>query len=577
MGFIVRFYDDFEKRVNSTKVPTNTVGTFKDFNVNLKDPTNLFAPIITINADDFKDGNNNIINPMNYNYAYIQDFKRYYFVRSWTWLNGIWSADLEIDFLASHKTAIGNTTAYVLRSASSYDADLIDTKYTVKSDCHVAYDSLSSVWHTNINSTSITDGFYVLGIVNNDSGSVGAVSYYAVAGNVLRSFMSQLYASPSWLNITDTSISNDLQKMLINPIQYIISCMFFPLSLQITGQSWTTVSTIPVGWWDITLPSPAVFYKLTNIKLQYDSSVEFTIPKHPSATGAFKWLENSPYSTYQLEFFPYGVFTIDSAKLYGFEKVRCEQKIDLMTGSGTMNVIRKKSGTNYNGFLFSVSSQVGIPISMAQMSVDLSRLHGASTWALSAGLGLASDTSAVSELVNNAKDVVPDVTMDTSASSVMTRVAMSGLGVAGAGNWRMEQTKWSQLGVDTSPRAAVSAILPQVDTSSTGDKLASLLKSAGKVAANIGNAILASSGTCHMMGATGTLAQYYLNQSLILFYFDIVDTDPTHYGYPLSQNKKINTLSGFVLCANDGDLSISGLATERQSIVAAMTGGFYYE
>ena len=567
MSFIVRFYDDFEKRVNSTKVPQNLIGTFKDFNVNLKEPTNLFAPIITIKADNFKDNNNKIVNPMNYNYAYILDFKRYYFVRSWTWLNGIWSADLEIDFLASHKTEIGNTTSFVLRSYSEYDANLIDTKYLTKSDCHVIKENQSSIWHTNINSTTVTDGFFVLGIVNNDGGSVGAVSYYAMSGNNLRYFMSQLYASPSWMNITDASISNDLQKMLINPIQYITTCMFFPLSLSTAGL--TGVTTVPVGWWDITLQSPAVFYKLDDAALQHDSALEFTIPKHPSATGAFKWLQNSPYSVYQLEYFPYGVFPIDSAKLYDFEKIRCEQKVDLMTGSGTLNIIRKKSGANYGGILFTVSAQVGIPISMAQMSVDLSRMHGASTWALSAGLGLLSDTSATSELAGHASDIV---STKTDASSALTKLAMSAAGMTG-GNWSMELARWNALGADTSPAATFQALMPDVNKES----IVPLLSSVGKVAANIGNAIIASSGTCHMMGSNGTLAQYYLDQGLVLFYFDITDTDPQHYGYPLSKKRKINTLSGFILCANDGDLSVNGVAAERQAIVAAMVGGFYYE
>lgn len=555
---ITAYFYQFEKKVNSTKQPGPMIPGDFAVTVELKSVTNLFTPSLVISADRFTSGGV-LTNPMKFTYCELSDFNRFYFVRSWSWVLGRWECSLEIDVLASFKTEIGNTTTYVLRSASQYDAAVIDTKYPTKADCKSISQTQSSIWHINLDSNSITDGFYVIGVVNNDSGALGAVSYYAVACTVLRQFMSQLYASPSWMNITDASISNDLQKMLINPIQYIVSCMYFPLSLPISGASWTTISTIPVGWWSITLTGGAVFYKLTGAKLQHDQSLEFTIPKHPSASGALEWLQNSPYSNYQLEFFPYGVFSVDASKLYGFDKLRCEMKTDLITGCSTLNLIRKKSGSNYNGILYTVTTQIGIPISLAQMSVDMSRLGNASTWALSAGLALASDTAATSELVNSFVDVVnPDIPRETTGL-----LQAAGLDAISGATFK----------ADYIPSEYRSASQP----STSNGSIKSLLSSVGKVAANIGNAVLASSGVCQMIGSTGTIAQYYFDQVFTLFYYDIATTDPAHYGYPLMQMKKINTLSGFILCANGGDLAINATQYERQSIISLMQGGFYYE
>lgn len=559
MGIIAQFYQ-FEKKVNSTKKPTTGMvdGDFA-VGVEIKDVTNLFTPSLTLSTNLFVNGSA-IKNPMKYTYCYIPDFQRYYFIRSWSWILGRWECSLEVDVLASFKTGIGNTTAYVLRSASEYDATVVDTKYPTKSDCHSVAQVQSSIWHTNLESASITDGFYVIGIINNDGSALGAVSYYAVACSVLRSFMASLYSSPSWMNITDASISNDLQKMLVNPVQYIVSCMYFPLSLSTAHADWTTISNIPVGWWSIQLTGGGVFYKLTSNKLQHDMSLEFTIPKHPSATGAYEWLQNAPYSSYQLEFFPYGVFAVDAAKLYGYEKLRCEIKTDLITGCSTLNLIRKKGGANYSGVLYSVSTQIGIPISLAQMSVDLSRLGNTSTWALSAGLALASDTAATSDLVNAAIDVVtPDIPRETAGL-----LQSAGLDAISGATFKPDY-------IPTEYRSSVR------QETKSGDGVASLLRSAAKVAANIGNAVLASSGVCQVIGSTGTIAQYYFNQVLTLFYYDIATPDPTHYGYPLMQSKKINTLSGFILCANGGDLTIAATQYERQAVLALMTGGFYYE
>lgn len=556
----------YNKRVNSTANPgTGAINGTIYTQIELKDAANLYTPSLIFKTSNWT-ASGSIKNPMEYNYCYIPDFKRFYFIRAWSWILGRWECSLEIDVLASHKAAIGNTTAYVLRSASDYDANVIDTKYPTKGDCISISQSQSSIWHTNLNSSTPTDGFYVLGIVNNDSSSLGAVSYYAMSGAALRDFMSKLYASPAWMNITDASISNDLQKILTNPIQYVISCMYFPLSLGLDGLS--GITTIPIGWWDIDLTSPYVFYKLINSKLQHDSSLELPIPKHPAATGALTWLQNSPYSQYQLEFYPFGVFPIDSAKLLGYEKLRCEIKTDLVTGCGTLRLIRKKGGANYAGTLFSITTQIAIPIALAQMSVDMSRLGQGSTWALSAGMALASDTVAASELVQSTSGLINSIVPDIPQTEQQNKLP----------GWAGTAINAIRNGIGNGIGSTVQAAqqIPEYKEN-VGTAFKSFLASAGKVASNIGNAVLASSGTCQMTGSNGTMAQYYYDQILTLFYFDIVPQDPVHYGYPLAASRKINTLSGFILCANEGDLSVAATTWERQAIAAAMKEGFYYE
>ena len=59
-------------------------------------------------------------------------------------------------------------------------------------------------------------------------------------------------------------------------------------------------------------------------------------------------------------------------------------------------------------------------------------------------------------------------------------------------------------------------------------------------------------------------------------HYQIVDEDITHKGRPLCQAKTINTLSGYVLCA-EGDFDISCLAEERDMISNFLTSGFFWE
>ena len=63
---------------------------------------------------------------------------------------------------------------------------------------------------------------------------------------------------------------------------------------------------------------------------------------------------------------------------------------------------------------------------------------------------------------------------------------------------------------------------------------------------------------------------------MISEFFIPVDEDITHKGRPLCANKVLNTLSGYILCA-DGDLDISCMDEERASITDFLTTGFFWE
>ena len=93
----------------------------------------------------------------------------------------------------------------------------------------------------------------------------------------------------------------------------------------------------------------------------------------------------------------------------------------------------------------------------------------------------------------------------------------------------------------------------------------------------ISSTALAARATVEVMGQQGTASLFY-TQSLSLSgrFLPLVDEDISHRGRPLCQVKTINTLSGFVLCA-DADISIPCTDREKAAIQAALEAGFYYE
>jgi hypothetical protein len=182
------------------------------------------------------------------------------------------------------------------------------------------------------------------------------------------------------------------------------------------------------------------------------------------------------------------------------------------------------------------------------MSVDMSRVANSTTWALSAGLAV----------VNN-KPFMEDV------KSVIDTASNIGKSL-------------DDLSI-TNINAPLKSFGNEIGNTfkAAGNAGLTLLSTIAPTMADTANAVLSSSGVCETRGSNGSLSQFELQHILTCFYYNIVSADPVHYGYPLCQNKKINTLSGFVLCANEGDLTITATPTERQAVIAMMKAGFYYE
>lgn len=572
MAISVTFYKDFQKKLNSTKVPVSSVDDIT-LSVEMKDVVNLFTPALVIGADVFTDGLGNIVNPMRYNYCYIADFERYFFVRSWSWVLGRWECALEVDVLASFKTEIGESSLYVLRAYSKFNGNIVDTKYPVEA-ANVAtnwnvktYGGVYSPWNTNIYNAAVTEGFYVVSIVNNDSGAIGAVSHYAFAPAVMAELMNKLYAAPTWMNIQDANISEDLQKMLFNPMQYITQVHWIPTGFDTSGA--TGIHTIPYGWWSLTLTGTV--YKINTTNVKKTISIDISIPNHPQVGIGYRrrYLQLSPYTTAALYFPPFGFIPLDTTKLYMCDNVHCEVVLDVLTGKGTLlvNGTRTENGvTSSAGTCFATTAQVGVPISIAQMSVDMSALGQASTWVTAAGVALA--TGGLQDSLKDLKNgLIEGVRSIFNGESDLSEPLLSGLNRA-----KISAAAFKQGGVAAEIMTGLNRGLEYA-----ADNQPSLLGTLKEIASDIGSAALAAAGQCQSSGSTGGFAALQELVYIQWYFQKIVNTNEQCYGYPLCQTVKINTLSGFVLCQSGDGISVTCTPTERQAICGFMEAGFYYE
>ena len=77
-------------------------------------------------------------------------------------------------------------------------------------------------------------------------------------------------------------------------------------------------------------------------------------------------------------------------------------------------------------------------------------------------------------------------------------------------------------------------------------------------------------------GINGSFMSIDFTTTLIVYHYAIVDEDITHRGRPLCQIRRIDTLHGYILCA-EGDLDINAFDAERQEITRFLTTGFFWE
>lgn len=92
------------------------------------------------------------------------------------------------------------------------------------------------------------------------------------------------------------------------------------------------------------------------------------------------------------------------------------------------------------------------------------------------------------------------------------------------------------------------------------------------------NTLNASMPQFSTSGTNGSflITSSHMKTTFVYQYYQLVDEDIGHKGRPLCEIRTINTLSGFILCA-DGEFDISCLEEERTMISDFLTTGFFWE
>lgn len=337
------FYQ-FAKRTNSTKRPSGGQG----FGIDLKAPCNIIDPEIKIATQS---------DPTGFNYCYLPTFSRYYWVKNWTYSDGLWNASLTVDTLASYRDQIGYSTEYVVRSSAKFDGTISDGLYPATAEVR----SVTSAFQGGFSET-ISGGFFVIGFIAKAANSIGAITYVVMTPGNAKKLSAKLLTDVSYLSIDNAEISDSLTKVLFNPYQYIVSCNYFPFDVAELTAHLPLVSNVDVGWWSIDIPCWILGADNNNLT----KSVSVGIPKHPQAASRGGYCNASPYTDYTIFLQPFGVIPLDASKLWGAATLSIQYTVDLFTGDSILRMF-----TDTNQLVHETTAKLGVPIQLSNIAFDI--------------------------------------------------------------------------------------------------------------------------------------------------------------------------------------------------------------
>lgn len=363
MALTVRFWR-VVKKVNSTFRPAAADGR-APIMCEANEPMSVQHPTIRLTSA--------IDNPSQFNYAYILEFNRYYWVMDWTFDKGIAIAALQVDPLASWKDDIGSSYQYVLRSANTSDGTIMDMIYPLTS-------KVSMVKHyAQFSISPDVQGCYVVGVV----GGNGLTQYYYLAAHEIWDFGAAMFGDTLWANVCadDTSAQSGVpgfMKAQFNPLQYVTSCLWFPVEVPHS----TIKYSVKLGYFETDFEAYIV---PRNSYMLFSDTIQLS--KHPQAAARGDYVNLSPFSRMKLTAFPWGEVELDTVKFHNFSEVSVTAYVDPVTGTSKLYVGGIYPNEDQVTEILTLVGNIAVPEQLSQVLSDQFGLASGAIAAVTGGIG----------------------------------------------------------------------------------------------------------------------------------------------------------------------------------------------
>lgn len=495
----------------------------------LKAGTSLTHPVLEIQIDNTTD----VVTYSQYNEAYIQSFDRYYFIRDWQMKGRKMLCYCEVDVLASFWNDIKDQTFYISRSTQAVNPDLPDGMVATMG----GYQLSSQYTRSPLAVSSATSyGSFIVAVINKN-GSLGGITYYLMSYLTFMSFCVKLFDISSFG--TFTGITDDVAKVIVNPFQYVASCIWLPFDVNAIRNTTTNTATttVSMGYWNMTLT--ASVYTLDALSPMYNTMQIFNIHRHPSASTTMTYLNLAPYSKYSLYLYPFGFIDLDPLDLYHITQLHCMIAVDLRTGMGILKLAGQHTGTTTADYdtqsQFKVlTAQVGVEIGVASLKYYLPQ--GKSDIVANVAVGLDS-YGGIPGLFDRIGNTIAQGIMDYA-----------------------------------SDRGISNDFIDSLQISESGKMVS------GQDVSNIVSSAVTARNTAECLGMTGAISLMNSQQMTFVHrYLPIAQRNIDNVGMPCDGSYALTvfTVAGFVLCNNAHPQVSRATLTEKRMLTNMLNSGFY--
>jgi hypothetical protein len=335
----IEVYSGFSKKPNSTKQPSTPRATLA---VRLKEACSVLRPVFLVNQYNLSDN-------------YVKWGSRYHYIEDIVIIgNELAEYHCSTDVLATFKSVIGSSSQYVVRSSSESDGNLVDNLYPLKSKVETARCELPNI---RTAFTMNSSGSYVIGVKSGNAGT--GLKYIVCSASAFEAFTNVMFGG-QWLNATD--VSQDLQKMLVDPMQYISSVMWFPYLA--VDNAYTTPTFLTFGYWDAhDFDSACVGRIIPEEHRVKEITDQITIPDHPQVSRG-SYLNGSPFRRITADIAMFGRLALDPDFYIDSGAATVKVSVDAFTGVGELVI------TSTKGRVVKIAAQVGIPVQLSQVTRD---------------------------------------------------------------------------------------------------------------------------------------------------------------------------------------------------------------
>lgn len=364
----------FNKRVNSTKTPTteDLAGGVKLKNVVLKESTNIDNPTLII------DGTSQ--NLYAYNYIYIHEWGRYYFIDTCDLRHAnIFTVKCSLDDLATYKTQILGTTAYIKYSSSSYSEKIIDNRISRFTDVTFNSNDYESIFENPEDASAGSGGenvfFITVGGEYSQSAYDGGYNYYVFSESAWNDFCAMM---------CDSSFENDIKAFFADVDSALISCRRMPIKT--SELTLGSVTGIRVGRANIPYPANTLTSRYIH------KTINATIPTYKN--NFQQW---SPYVRLKL-FIPFiGIVDLPT-DLFKDDDVIIDYVVDLTNGQMDVHVCHKTTENIVCNFTTEIGGQ--LPTSVNNVNYAKVAANTASAVGLLAAKNVVGALEQAAEAVN---------------------------------------------------------------------------------------------------------------------------------------------------------------------------------